>query len=186
MPNFDILGFAERLSDILRYERLNKSKFAKAMGMSAQVAGGYTNGKTGPNADFIANFSRVFPSYSFDWLLVGKGPMKRQGGDSQISQDIRGENNTTLTGIGSDQTSTGGNDNASALLELTRELLEKEREINKDRQKQRYMQTDTESDKYCTREGLRQNTDIQRQIEGQRQSEADRQTDINRHRERKS
>jgi predicted transcriptional regulator len=71
----DILN--QRMLEIMKDTGLNKGDFAQKLGVSQGVISHISSGRNKPGLEMVVECLRVFPDISADWLLLGKGPMKR-------------------------------------------------------------------------------------------------------------
>lgn len=66
----------QRINKIISYSKLNKSKFAKDIGMEQTTVNNQLIGKRGLSIDLVLSVLASFPDISAEWLLRGNGDMK--------------------------------------------------------------------------------------------------------------
>lgn len=87
--NFNVDGFAARLTLVIAHTRLNQSEFARRLGASAGFVSDAARGVKKPGAEFLHDVRTVF-GISIDWLLTGEGTMHgRSGIDLELLRAIR-------------------------------------------------------------------------------------------------
>lgn len=73
-----ILSIVSRLDLVRKREGLNKSQFEKKLSKSTGYLNMLVKRNSNPGADVIADFFKVFPHYSLEWLLIGEGEMLKE------------------------------------------------------------------------------------------------------------
>lgn len=70
----------QRIVEIASYYGISKaSKFAEKTGFSHQVSTNYLKGRQKPSVDALEKIQLIFEEISPEWLLMGRGPMLRDG-----------------------------------------------------------------------------------------------------------
>ena len=66
----------ERLNHIIKSKKLNKSTFAKEIGIPGpQILYDVSNGKNGISKNLAQKISEKYSEYSYSWILTGEGSM---------------------------------------------------------------------------------------------------------------
>ncbi len=72
----------DRISKILREERMTASKFAEEIGVQASSISHIISGRNNPSIDFITKLLERFRGINAEWLLIGKGEMYKSSNKS--------------------------------------------------------------------------------------------------------
>lgn len=72
-----------RILQVMENEGLTPSKFAEAIGIQRSAMSHIISGRNNPSLDVLMKILETFQYVDSDWLLFGKGEMRR----SQIAQD---------------------------------------------------------------------------------------------------
>jgi len=67
----------ERILQIMQQEGLTSSKFAEAIGIQRSAMSHIISGRNNPSLDVLMKILETFPHIYSDWLLFGKGSMRR-------------------------------------------------------------------------------------------------------------
>lgn len=67
----------ERLSLLLKENKMTAVRFAEIMGVQASSISHLLSGRNKPNFDFIVKLLERFPEINPDWFILGKGDMFR-------------------------------------------------------------------------------------------------------------
>ena len=65
----------ERINYILKFYKINSSKFADEIGVQKSSISHVLSGRNKPSLDFIQKLLNAFPEINADWLIMGKGKM---------------------------------------------------------------------------------------------------------------
>ncbi len=65
----------ERINKIIRFYKLNSSKFADEIGVQRSSISHVLSGRNKPSLDFIQKLLKAYPEINSDWLILGKGKM---------------------------------------------------------------------------------------------------------------
>jgi len=65
----------DRINKILRFYKINSSKFAEEIGVQKSSISHVLSGRNKPSLDFIQKLLKVYPDINADWLIMGKGKM---------------------------------------------------------------------------------------------------------------
>lgn len=76
--------FKDRLAFLMEHFDLSQSDLAERSGVSRSSIGHMLNGRNQPSMDFLAGVLQEWPEIDADWLVMGKGPWKRQALDPQM------------------------------------------------------------------------------------------------------
>ena len=79
----------QRINEIISYSKLNKSKFAKDIGMEQTTVNNQLIGKRGLSIDLVLSVLASFPDISAEWLLRGEGEMKKQSSEIVSEDNIK-------------------------------------------------------------------------------------------------
>ena len=86
----------ERVEEFMHYKRLTKRAFAAAINMDERTLGNKIRGISQIDTTTIQSILESFKELSAEWLLMGTGPMLRDGiGPKQftaIGDNVQGEN----------------------------------------------------------------------------------------------
>ena len=78
----NILGFTNRLKEILNYHQLTASLFADKIGVQRSSISHILSGRNKPSLDFILKVTNTFTDVDIYWLLNGKGEFPKEQGPS--------------------------------------------------------------------------------------------------------
>ena len=67
----------ERIKEIIEYESISYSKFADIIGIQRSGVSHLINGRNNPSLDVIQKILESFDYINSEWLLLGKGNMKK-------------------------------------------------------------------------------------------------------------
>jgi len=76
----NILGFTNRLKEILNYHQLTASLFADKIGVQRSSISHILSGRNKPSLDFILKVTNTFTDVDIYWLLNGKGEFPKEQG----------------------------------------------------------------------------------------------------------
>ena len=65
----------DRIAHIIRAQNLTAAEFALRLGVQPSNVSHLLSGRNNPSLDFIVKLKETFPEYSFDWIILGRGPM---------------------------------------------------------------------------------------------------------------
>lgn len=65
----------DRLAHIIRAKNLTAAQFAEIMQIQPSNVSHLLNGRNKPSLDFLIKLKKLFPEYSFDWIIMGKKPI---------------------------------------------------------------------------------------------------------------
>ena len=74
----------ERILQIMNQAGLNHSKFAEVIGIQRAAMSHITSGRNNPSMDVVAKILEQFNYINPDWLIFGKGNMKRESYQTNI------------------------------------------------------------------------------------------------------
>lgn len=77
-----IKTLGDRIEEIKKDSRLKIDEFVALLGVSKQSYNGWINGTYSPNSDILVKILENFPQYNAEWLLLGKGEMKKASSNS--------------------------------------------------------------------------------------------------------
>lgn len=69
-------------------EGLTASAFADLVGIQRSNVSHILNGRSGPSLDLLQKILTAFPHYNTDWLLMGRGEIRRQPVQKTIFDEI--------------------------------------------------------------------------------------------------
>ena len=65
----------DRIAHIIRAQNLTAAEFALRLGVQPSNVSHLLSGRNNPSLDFVMKLKETFPEYSFDWIILGRGPM---------------------------------------------------------------------------------------------------------------
>ena len=65
----------DRIAPIIRAQNLTAAEFALRLGVQPSNVSHLLSGRNNPSLDFVMKLKETFPEYSFDWIILGRGPM---------------------------------------------------------------------------------------------------------------
>jgi transcriptional regulator with XRE-family HTH domain len=65
----------DRINHILRAKNLTATQFAEMMQIQPSNVSHLLSGRNKPSLDFLIKLKKLFPEYSFDWIILGKKPI---------------------------------------------------------------------------------------------------------------
>lgn len=65
----------DRIAHIIRAKNLTAAEFALRLGIQPSNVSHILAGRNNPSLEFVKKLKETFPEYSFDWIILGKGPM---------------------------------------------------------------------------------------------------------------
>lgn len=65
----------ERINQIIKYYKVNATKFADEIGVQRSSISHVLSGRNKPSLDFIQKLLKTYPEVRSDWLILGKGSM---------------------------------------------------------------------------------------------------------------
>ena len=68
----------ERILQIMAYEKLGQAQFAAAIGIQRAAMSHIVSGRNNPSLEVVQKILARFPYINPDWLLVGRGEMRRE------------------------------------------------------------------------------------------------------------
>ena len=71
-------GIIERVRYMMESMELNATAFATEAGITPSVISHMLNGRNRPTIETLNNIIAAYPSWSYEWLLFGKGAAKRE------------------------------------------------------------------------------------------------------------
>lgn len=71
-------GIIERVRYMMESMELNATAFATEAGITPSVISHMLNGRNRPTIETLNNIISAYPSWSYEWLLFGKGTPKRE------------------------------------------------------------------------------------------------------------
>ncbi|MDY3111947.1 MAG: helix-turn-helix transcriptional regulator [Porphyromonas sp.] len=71
-------GIIERVRYMMESMELNATAFATEAGITPSVISHMLNGRNRPTIETLNNIIAAYPSWSYEWLLFGKGTPKRE------------------------------------------------------------------------------------------------------------
>lgn len=71
-------GIIERVRYMMESMELNATAFATEAGITPSVISHMLNGRNRPTIETLNNIIAAYPSWSYEWLLFGKGAPKRE------------------------------------------------------------------------------------------------------------
>ncbi|MBU1012411.1 MAG: helix-turn-helix domain-containing protein [Bacteroidetes bacterium] len=74
----------DRINKILRFYKINSSKFAEEIGVQKSSISHVLSGRNKPSLDFIQKLLKVYPDINADWLIMGKGKMLIEENDTNL------------------------------------------------------------------------------------------------------
>ena len=98
----DIDHIKNRILEFLRSENITSAQFAQEIGVQPSGISHIISGRNKPSLDFIVKMVLRYPSLSTDWLLLGKGPMYREGNTIELfqgSEPIPGNEEDLFSGL---------------------------------------------------------------------------------------
>ena len=86
----------ERIKELIEYENISYSKFAEIVGIQRSGVSHIINGRNNPSLEVIQKILESFDYISTDWLLMGKGNMKRFTNQGELfEEETDNEKNTS-------------------------------------------------------------------------------------------
>jgi transcriptional regulator with XRE-family HTH domain len=80
----DIDHLKSRVLEFLRSENITSAQFAQEIGVQPSGISHIISGRNKPSLDFVVKMLARYPALSTDWLLLGKGPMFRNGSPAEL------------------------------------------------------------------------------------------------------
>lgn len=80
------MDLPERLQQIVAYSRLSVRALAIKCGLKQQTLDKYIKGGSEPSANTLIALASTYPEISADWLLLGNGPMLREGNNKDADR----------------------------------------------------------------------------------------------------
>ena len=71
----DFPEMKDRIAHIIRAQNLTAAEFALRLGVQPSNVSHLLSGRNNPSLDFIIKLKETFPEYSFDWIILGRGPI---------------------------------------------------------------------------------------------------------------
>lgn len=87
-----------RVLAVMEQKQLSDAQFAEAIGISRGAVSQIKSGRSYPSLDVALKILDRFPSLNPDWLLLGKGEMRREQMDTTVQSALTTENSTGLPG----------------------------------------------------------------------------------------
>lgn len=75
----------DRVRELIRHYRMKPTTFAREIGASPAAILNIVNDKRNAGKGILNKIVETFPDVSISWLLVGQGPMLKQGDTKNIS-----------------------------------------------------------------------------------------------------
>ena len=72
------MSIKDRILQIMEHEGLSSSRFAEAIGIQRAAMSHITSGRNNPSLDVLIKVLERFTYVAPDWLLFGKGEMRRE------------------------------------------------------------------------------------------------------------
>ena len=82
-------GIIERVRYMMESMELNATAFATEAGITPSVISHMLNGRNRPTIETLNNIITAYPSWSYEWLLFGKGAPKREE-EKSVSNSLEG------------------------------------------------------------------------------------------------
>jgi len=77
-------SIGDRIEIIIKNERLKIYEFMDIIGVTRTTYYGWKKGEYEPNAEVLVRILNKFPKYNAEWLLLGKGEMKKVSSNSSM------------------------------------------------------------------------------------------------------
>lgn len=72
------MNLNERISKIIEYSGLTSSEFADSIEVQRSSISHITTGRNKPSLDFLIKVKEKFPEIEWEWLITGRGEMKKE------------------------------------------------------------------------------------------------------------
>lgn len=72
------MNLNERISKIIEYSGLTSSEFADSIEAQRSSISHITTGRNKPSLDFLTKVKDKFPELEWEWLITGRGEMKKE------------------------------------------------------------------------------------------------------------
>lgn len=72
------MNLNERISKIIEYTGLTSSEFADSIEVQRSSISHITTGRNKPSLDFLTKVKEKFPEIEWEWLITGRGEMKKE------------------------------------------------------------------------------------------------------------
>lgn len=72
------MNLNERISKIIEYSELTSSEFADSIEVQRSSISHITTGRNKPSLDFLIKVKEKFPEIEWEWLITGRGEMKKE------------------------------------------------------------------------------------------------------------
>lgn len=72
------MNLNERISKIIEYSELTSSEFADSIEVQRSSISHITSGRNKPSLDFLIKVKDKFPELEWEWLITGRGEMKKE------------------------------------------------------------------------------------------------------------
>ena len=89
----------QRVLAVMDQEQLSDAQFAESIGISRGAVSQIKSGRSYPSLDVALKILDRFPYLNPDWLLLGKGEMRRPDTDSMAQPVVTDENPTIFRKI---------------------------------------------------------------------------------------
>jgi transcriptional regulator with XRE-family HTH domain len=83
----------DRILKLLTTENISSARFADLIGVQRSNISHILSGRNNPGLDFLQKVLARFPMLNSEWLIIGKGEMYKQSGQTEIHFDTKGETN---------------------------------------------------------------------------------------------
>lgn len=78
----------DRINKILRFYKINSSRFAEEIGVQKSSISHVLSGRNKPSLDFIQKLLKVYPDINADWLIMGKGKMMIDENETNLFSSV--------------------------------------------------------------------------------------------------
>lgn len=78
----------ERIAKIIALEGVTAAAFADMVGIQRSNVSHILNGRSGPSLELLQKILSTFPHYNTDWLVMGRGEIRRQPVQKTIFDEI--------------------------------------------------------------------------------------------------
>ena len=99
----------QRVLAVMDQEQLSDAQFAESIGISRGAVSQIKSGRSYPSLDVALKILDRFPYLNPDWLLLGKGEMRRPDTDSMAQPAVTDENPNNLPQDLENRTHVGAN-----------------------------------------------------------------------------
>ena len=86
----------DRIIKVMQEERMNASQFSNAIGVQKAAISHITSGRNNASFDVIKKILNKFDTINPDWLIMGKGSMRRQSRENSVDNSTVSFDNNDL------------------------------------------------------------------------------------------